>query len=84
MYNVIMRSKLELLKSDPFYKNYFKKFRKDDLVYMNEFLLELEKLNPSERRIAVYRSATRSNKPKNWTAIEELLSIAIKENNHDN
>ena len=78
-----MRNKLEALKSDHVYKNYFNKFRKDDLVYMNEFLLELEILNPHERRLAVYRSATRSNKPKNWTAIEELLSIIIKGNNHD-
>lgn len=84
MYNVIsMKNKLESLKSDAFYKNYFKKFRKDDLVYMKEFLLELETMTPDEKRLAVYRSATRSNKPKNWTAIEELLSIIIKGNNHD-
>ena len=73
-----MLEKLEKLKVDPFYKNYFKKLKADDWDYMNKFIDELDELNYEQKVLAVYRSAMRENKPKNWTAIEELLSIAIK------
>jgi hypothetical protein len=70
--------KLDALRAHPFYKSYFKKFRKEDYDYMESFLKELEQMTEEQRVRAVYRSAMRENKPKNWTAIEELLSIAIK------
>ena len=73
-----MQDKLNSLRVHPYYKNYFKKFKKDDIAYMNLFISELEAMSKEERVIAVYRSAMRSEKPKNWTAIEELLSIIIK------
>lgn len=73
-----MKDKLEALKNHPYYKNYFKKFKKDDIAYMNLFISELEVMSQEEKVIAVCRSAMRSNKPRNWAAIEELLSIIIK------
>jgi hypothetical protein len=73
-----MREKLETLKLHAYYKNYFKKLMAEDVAYMNNFLSELEVMNLEQRNLAVYRSAMRENKPKNWKIVEELLSIVIK------
>ena len=73
-----MLNKLEELKSHPYYKNYFKKLRAEDLSYMSDFLKELESMTLEQRNLAVYRSAMRNNKPKNWKIVEELLTIVIK------
>jgi hypothetical protein len=73
-----MLEKLEQLKIHPYYKNYFKKLKKEDLTYMNDFLKELEMMGLSDRKVAVYRSAMKEDKPKNWKIVEELLSIAIE------
>ena len=58
--------------------NMFKKLMAEDVAYMNNFLSELEVMNLEQRNLAVYRSAMRENKPKNWKIVEELLSIVIK------
>lgn len=71
--------KLNELLTHPFYKNYFKKFKEADYLYLHYFLLELKELNQDQKVLAVTRSAMRENKPKHWKEIEELLSIAIKE-----
>lgn len=73
-----IRYKLSLLEKDAFYKRYFIKFTKKDYDYLEQFILEIEKLSREDAIKIIGRSAMRENKPKNWTAIEELLSIAIK------
>jgi len=73
-----MLDKIEKLKQDPFYKRYFLKFKKADFDYMNSFVIELEKMSREDAIQAIAYSAMKADKPNNWTAIEEILSIAVK------
>ena len=70
------QEKLKNLENHAFYRKYFAKLKKADVEYMNEFFNELLKDNDPVGTII--RSATRKNKSKNWTMVEELLSIAFK------
>lgn len=73
-----MIEQIERLKKDPFYKRYFLKFKKADYEYLDAFIVELENMPKEEAVQVIAHSAMRENKPRNWTAIEELLSVAIK------
>jgi hypothetical protein len=70
------QAELDSLKTHPFYKNYFKKIKKDQVEFMNKILLENEHLTKEEFSQKVCRVAMMDNKPKDWATCEELLSVA--------